>query len=67
MFTVQAIENCDCLQISVEDLDYMYAEFPSICRELIKDAEEKLQKYVTLKVKLIRSCEYDIAKSSNLI
>ena len=64
MFTVQAIENCDCLQLTVEDLDLMYAEFPSICRELIQDAEDKLNKQVGLKVKLIRDFEYDIAKKS---
>ena len=43
----------------------MNAEFPSICRELIQDAEEKLNKQVGLKVKLIRNCEYEIARNSN--
>ena len=52
------------MQLTVEDLDLMYAEFPSICRELIQDAEEKLNKQVGLKVKLIRDFEYDIAKKS---
>ena len=42
----------------------MLVEFPSICRELIQDAENKLHTQVGLKVKLIRRCEYDIAKKS---
>ena len=45
----------------------MYAEFPSICRELIRDAEEKLNNLVGLKVKLIRNCEFEISKNSDQI
>ena len=45
----------------------MYAEFPSICRELIRDAEERLNNLVGLKVKLIRNCEFEISKNSNQI
>lgn len=64
MFTVQATETCDCLQLTLEDLDRMNTEFPSICRELIKDAERSIKKYIGLKVRQIRSCEFEQAKKN---
>lgn len=42
IFTVQALETCDLLTLTLEDLDKMNIEFPSISAELIEDAQRKL-------------------------
>jgi hypothetical protein len=61
-FTVQASENCDLLTLTLEDLDKMYLEFPEICKELIQDAENRLQNELMIKIDSIREMELDQAK-----
>ena len=41
-FSVRAIETCDLLTLSVDDLEKMMFEFPDVYYELINDASEGL-------------------------
>jgi hypothetical protein len=53
-FTIQALENCDLLQLSLQDLDRMREEFPDLYQELYEDGHNRYkQEKKTTKLEII--------------
>jgi CRP-like cAMP-binding protein len=61
-FTVRAIETCDLLTLSLDDLEKMMFEFPDVYYELINDASETLLKHEKLKAEEIHKKEMEKLK-----
>lgn len=63
-FTVQALEQCDLLCISIEDMLKMKLEFPKCFREIFEKVKETLRKELTIKFEVIRFTETAKAEQS---
>lgn len=56
-FTVQALDNCEMLILTIDELEKMRLEFPDIYADLFKGAYERLQRELILKLDIIRKEE----------
>ena len=50
--------------MNLEDLSKMNIEFPMIAKELLDDAADRLNKYVAIKVNVIREQELALSRKS---
>jgi hypothetical protein len=55
-FTVQALENCELLFLSVADLDKMRIEFFDIYKQLFENSTADLKNQLMDKKKLLKQC-----------
>ena len=53
-FTAKAVNFCDLMTMSLEDLDQMKKDFREIFLELLNDGSEKLKKHLSLEMKAKR-------------
>lgn len=54
LFTVQAFNSCDLLQLSISELFKMKLEFPKHFLDLFEGSRERLQQDLILKLEVIR-------------
>ncbi len=64
-FSVRAIETCDLLTLSMDDLEKMMFEFPDVYYQLIADACETLVKHENLKTEEVQKREMERAKQKS--
>jgi hypothetical protein len=58
-FTVQALENCDLLTLTIADLKKLATEFPAVNKELMINASDLLVDYLRKKVDTIKQAELE--------
>jgi hypothetical protein len=56
-FTIQALENCETLMLTIEELEKMRLEFPEVFSELFNGVYQRFQKDLILKVDNIKKEE----------
>ncbi len=49
-FTTKAIENCDMMTLSMDDLEKMKLEYPEVFFEMLQDASEQLEEHIQIKI-----------------
>ena len=55
-FTLQALDSCDLLTLSVSDLDKLRIEFPDVYEELFNDANARINGELKMKKTQIKAC-----------
>ena len=55
-FTLQALDSCDLLTLSVSDLDKLRIEFPDVYEELFNDANARINRELKMKKTQIKAC-----------
>jgi hypothetical protein len=58
-FTVQALENCDLLTLTIADLKKLATEFPAVNKELMINASDLLVEYLKKKADTIKQAEIE--------
>ncbi len=58
-FTVQALENCDLLTLTIADLKKLAVEFPAVSKELMINASDLLAEYLRKKFDTIKNAELE--------
>lgn len=53
-FTLQALDSCEMLILTIDEMEKMRLEFPDMYDELFKGAFERLQKELILKMEIIK-------------
>lgn len=53
-FTVQALDNCEMLILTIDECEKMRLEFPDLYDDLFKGAYERLQRELILKLEIIK-------------
>ena len=61
-FAVRAIESCDLLTLSMDDLEKMMFEFPDVYYELINDASESFISHEKLRIEEVHLRDIERAK-----
>ena len=65
-FTVQAIENCELLAISIMDLLKMKLEFPQAFLQIVESGKNALKKELMCKLQVIRIGEVEEEKNTHV-
>lgn len=60
LFTVQALNSCEVLRMTVQDIDKLKLEFPDVFDELFANSLKILKKALKLKDETIKSCEVTV-------
>ena len=53
-FTVQALDNCEMLILTIDECEKMRLEFPDLYDDLFQGAYERLQRELILKLEIIK-------------
>jgi hypothetical protein len=61
-FTTKAIDNCDMMTLSMDDLEKMKLEYPDVFFEMLQDASEKLEDHIERKIDESSKREIEKAK-----
>ncbi len=56
-FTLQALDSCEMLILTIDEMEKMRLEFPDMYDELFQGAYERLQKELILKMEIIKKQE----------
>ena len=56
-FTLQALENCEMLILTIDEMEKMRLEFPDMYDELFQGTYDRLQKELILKMEVIKKQE----------
>ena len=61
-FTVYALDNCEMLILTIDEMEKMRLEFPDIYADLFKGAYERLHKELIIKLEIIKKEEAKLPK-----
>ncbi|TNV84793.1 hypothetical protein FGO68_gene4315 [Halteria grandinella] len=61
-FTAQALDSCDLLALSLDDLANMKLDFPDAYKEIFKNAQEDIQELMLINIEVVRRYEMIKAK-----